>query len=117
MAARTTLVIALAAASIALLSGSRGARADAIDGHWCHKDGRRMSIEGSRFVTPGGTSMEGDYERHGFAYVVPEGEANAGRRVSMALQNEDIIRLFIPGQGPGPSPPAIETWQRCDLTM
>lgn len=93
------------------------AHADAIDGHWCHKDGRRMSVEGPVIVTPGGTSMEGKYERHGFAYVVPEGELGAGSRISMALQSEDIIRLFIPGKGPLPNPPTIEIWQRCDLTM
>ncbi|MHA1164538.1 MAG: hypothetical protein ACTSP0_03020 [Alphaproteobacteria bacterium] len=93
------------------------ARADAIDGHWCHKDGRRMSVEGPVIVTPGGTSMEGEYERHGFAYVVPEGEPGARSRVSMALQSEDVMRMFIPGKGPLPSPPTVETWQRCNLTM
>ena len=96
---------------------SAPARADAIDGHWCHEDGRRMSIEGSQLVTPGGKSMQGDYDRHGFAYVVPDGEPHAGARISMAMQSEDIVRLFIPGQGPGPNPATVETWQRCDLTM
>lgn len=76
-----------------------------------------MSIEGSAIVTPGGTSMEGDYERHGFAYVVPEGEANAGSQVSMAMQSEDIVRMFIPGKDPETTPAVIEEWQRCDLTM
>jgi len=91
--------------------------ADAIDGHWCHKDGRRMSIEGNVLITPGGKSMEGEYERHGFAYVIPGGEPGAGSRASMALQSEDVIRMFIPGKGPLPSQPTIETWQRCNLTM
>ena len=93
------------------------ARADAIDGHWCHKDGRRMSIEGPAIVTPGGTSMAGDYDRHGFAYVVPAGEPGAGGRVTMDLESDDIIQLTLPALGPGPNPPVIETWQRCDLTM
>lgn len=91
--------------------------ADAIDGHWCQKDGRRMSIEGPNIVTPGGTSMAGDYERHAFAYVAPDGEPHAGSRVSMAMQSEDIVRVFIPGKGPGPNPATVEEWQRCDLTM
>lgn len=76
-----------------------------------------MSIEGPKFVTPGGTATEGGYERHGFAYIVPDGEPDAGSRVSMTLQSEDILRMYIPGRGPGPNPPTIETWQRCDLTM
>lgn len=110
-------MLALAFAALAVFPGSQRAYADAIDGHWCHKDGRRMSIEGPKLVTPGGTAMLGDYERHGFAYIVPDGEPDAGSRVSMALQSEDIVRMFIPGKGPGPNPPTIETWQRCDLTM
>jgi hypothetical protein len=108
------ILFVLGAAFITLPSP---AHADAIDGHWCQKDGRRMSIEGPNIVTPGGTSMVGDYERHGFAYVVPGGEPNAGSRVSMAMQSEDIVRVFIPGKGPGPNPATIEEWQRCDLTM
>ncbi len=108
----TTLV--LGALFIAL---SHPASADAIDGHWCHKDGRRMSIEGPAIVTPGGTSMNGDYERHGFAYVVPKGEPHAGSRISMAMQSEDIVRMFIPRKGPKTIPAVIEEWQRCDLTM
>lgn len=76
-----------------------------------------MSIEGSDIVTPGGKSMQGDYERHGFAYVVPDGEPHVGARISMAMQSEDIVRILIPGQGPGPNPATIEIWQRCDLTM
>ncbi len=110
-------VLALAIAALALSTASPNARADAIDGHWCHRDGRRMSIEGSRFVTPGGTAMEGAYERHAFHYTVPDGEAAAGSRVSMVLQSEDVIQLFIPGKGPGPAPATSEIWQRCDLTM
>jgi len=93
------------------------AHADAIDGHWCHKDGRRMSIEGPNIVTPGGTSMEGDYDRHGFIYVAPAGERHAGSRISMAMQSEDVISMFIPGKEPGPNPAVTETWQRCELTM
>ncbi len=95
--------------------------ADAIDGHWCHKDGRRMSIEGPNIVTPGGTSMEGDYDRHGFIYVAPAGERHAGSRISMAMQSEDIISMFISGKGagkePGPNQTITEEWQRCHLTM
>ena len=93
------------------------ARADAIDGYWCHKDGRRMSINGPEIITPGGTSMEGEYERHGFAYKVPAHEPHAGARVTMTLKSDDIIQLFIPGKGPLPTPVTTETWQRCDLTM
>ena len=42
--------------------------ADAIDGDWCHVDGRRLSIAGPDIVTPGGMRTKGDYDRHHFNY-------------------------------------------------
>lgn len=93
-------------------------RADAIDGHWCHKDGRRMLIEGSNIVTPGGTDMQGDYDRHGFAYTAPSGEAHAGKQITIDLVSEDIIHLYLPPtSGDAAQSRDIETWQRCELTM
>jgi hypothetical protein len=105
-------VFAVFAFVLPLLAAVPSAFADAIDGHWCHHDGRRMSIDGPAIVTPGGTSTEGDYDRHGFAYTVPEGEPGAGARVTMDLIDEDTIELYPAGQ-----PAHSETWQRCELTM
>ena len=59
------------------------ARADVIDGDWCRGDGRTMSIRGPQIVTPGGKTIQGDYTRHSFAYVIPAGEAGEGESVSM----------------------------------
>ena len=89
---------------LALLGGA--ALADAIDGDWCHADGRRLSINGPDIVTPGGAHLKGDYDRHGFAYVVPASEPGAGATVRMALQSEILMHL---------KPPAGEeqTWRRC----
>ena len=44
--------ILLALPLLALSGGT--ALADAIDGDWCHGDGRRLSINGPDIVTPGG---------------------------------------------------------------
>ena len=49
---RLGLALALAALAYGLAPG--GARADAIDGHWCAPDGRVMTIEGPAILTPGG---------------------------------------------------------------
>lgn len=104
---RSALLAGSAAA--ACLVGAAGARADAIDGEWCSPDGRRtLSIDGPRIVTPGGATTTGDYDRHGFAYVVPPGEAGAGTRVTMLLLNEETVSLTT-GAGP-------EIWRRCDVT-
>ena len=98
----------LLVAVVACLVGLRDARADAIDGNWCAADGRTFSIDGPRIVTPGGTATTGDYTRHGFAYVIPAGEAGTGTRVTMVLLNEETVRLTA-----GAAP---ELWRRCDVT-
>ena len=90
----------------ACLVSAGGARADAIDGNWCGPEGRTLTIEGPRITTPGGTATRGDYDRHGFAYVVPPGEAGAGARVTMRLLDEDTVRLTA---GPVPRPGAAAT--------
>ena len=91
-----------------LLADGATARADAIDGNWCAPDGKVMSIEGPRIVTPGGTALNGDYRRHDFAYVVPAGEPAGGSEVRLVLLDEDTVRMTT---GPGP-----EIWRRCDVT-
>lgn len=82
------------------------AQADAIDGHWCYKDGRRMHIDGSRIMLPSGKRIKGDYDRHSFAYRVPPGDPGAGRRIEMSLQSDYILHAK-PGRG------GQEVWQRC----
>jgi hypothetical protein len=88
----------------------QGARADAIDGNWCARDGRVMSIDGPAIVTPGGREITGNYSRHAFSYVVPPGERGAGATILMILLNEETVRL-APGRGG-----SDEIWHRCDVT-
>ena len=94
------------AALLALAAG--GAWADAIDGNWCASDGKVMSIEGPRIMTPGGTAATGDYSRHAFAYTVPAPDSGAGNEVRLELVDEDTVRVVA-----GPPP---EIWRRCDVT-
>jgi hypothetical protein len=86
--------------------------ADAIDGDWCQKDGRRLSIRGSQIVTPGGKQMEGEYSRHWFNYVVPPPEPGTGKTVFMQLLDENTVHLRL-GVAPDANP---ETWIRCSPT-
>lgn len=83
------------------------ARADAIDGNWCAPDGRTMTIQGPRIQTPGGHVLNGDYNRHGFAYLVPEGEPGTGGRVIMILVNEETVRVALGEKQ--------EIWHRCEV--
>jgi len=88
------------------LSGA--AKADAIDGHWCRADGKRMSIRGPEIVTPGGKQTRGDYSRHYFSYVIPDGEAGAGKTVSITLLGEYLAHAR---EGSADAP--IQEWRRC----
>jgi hypothetical protein len=104
------LKITSAALGLVLLAGP--AFADAIDGDWCHKDGRRFSIRGPQIVTPGGKQMQGDYSRHWFNYVVPAPEPGAGQTVFMQLRDENTVHLRL-GDAFAANP---ETWIRCSPT-
>ena len=88
------------------LFGSGPARADAIDGNWCHADGRNLAIKGPQLTTPGGKQIEGDYDRHGFTYVVPAFEPDAGATITMVLLSETQMRLISPTH-------PDQIWRRC----
>ena len=97
-AATSTLIFVFALA--ALMLPAAPALADRIDGNWCFRDGRSMSIDGPAIVTPGGTAMTGDYDRHGFRYVVPAGEADARAQVDMVQFDDNTIQVTTSGGGP-----------------
>jgi hypothetical protein len=85
------------------------AHADAIDGNWCHDDGRRFTIRGADIVTPGGKAMQGDYSRHYFSYVPPAPEKGAGGAIYMTLMGENAVQLRY-GDATAAN---AENWVRC----
>ncbi len=97
---------AVAVLTLTVLTLPHMARADAIDGAWCHEKGRRMVITGPSILTPGGTKAQGDYGRHDFAYTVPAGEPGAGTRILMVLMGETRVRVQE-----GDAAPVV--WERC----
>jgi hypothetical protein len=102
---RSTLILVVSTMLIAT-----AARADAIDGDWCHSNGKRLSIRGPDIVTPGGKAIRGDYTRHSFQYVVPAGEAGTGDTVQIILRNEHLAHSR---QG---LDAAVQEWRRCSAT-
>ena len=90
---------------LALVAGAVSARADAIDGQWCFGSSH-FEINGPKIRTPGGNDIVGNYDRHGFSYVVPANEQGAGAQIIMLLLNEETVQLTR-----GTSAP--ETWKRC----
>ncbi len=86
------------------------AMADAIDGDWCSADGKHFKIEGPAIELGSGNRSAGNYSRHSFSYVAPEGDPDEGQQVQMILQSEHLldVRRNRSAQ-PGP----VETWRRC----
>lgn len=107
---RSQLKLFMAALGLAVLVGP--ALADAIDGNWCHTDGRRFSIRGPEIVTPGGKRMEGNYSRHWFSYTAPAPEPGAGQMIFMTLADENTVYLRY-----GEAATTQETWVRCSPSI
>lgn len=89
------------------------ALADAIDGFWCGEHGGHVSIAGPTLEIAGKAPITGKYGRHQFSYVVPAGEADAGKLVYMQLLDEEDMQSFVIEEG---KPGAQENWKRCAVT-
>ena len=87
------------------------ALADAIDGNWCHPDGRRFTIRGPAITTPGGAALQGNYDRHHFSYQIPAPEPRAGETVFMTLMGEYLVHLRVGSDASRAGP--VEAWNRC----
>ena len=93
----------------ALLCCATAARADAIDGDWCNGDGKHMVIKGPEITLADGAQLQGNYTRHSFTYVVPEGQPEAGAQIIITLVNEN---LAVAKAYRGALLPV--TWKRCE---
>jgi hypothetical protein len=100
------LLMFLVAAGTLLQTGV--CHADAIDGDWCSTDGMRMSISGEKITTPGGKHILGNYMRHAFDYVVPDGENGSGEVVYIVLRGE-----YLALSRQGPIEGHLREWHRC----
>ena len=101
-------ILLISAMAIVYAVSSTPAQADAIDGYWCSPDGRTLLIDGPHIVTPGGKSMKGDYDRHGFRYTVPKQEPDAGSIIDMNLIDDDTVQYQASAANA-----KSELWQRC----
>ena len=90
------------------------ALADQIDGDWCH-EGLHVEIIGPQITTPGGHTIIGEYTRHSFDYVVPDGENNAGGSVAMRQMNDDMVRVETKDAG-GTALGEPVVWRKCQVT-
>ena len=92
---------------LALPITNQPALADAIDGSWFFK-GRHLAIEGPKMLTPGGKTINGDYDRHGFIYKAPKGEKEAGSMVYIVQLHEEAMEFRVGSDQAKP-----QVWRRC----
>lgn len=97
-----------------MLAATDSARADSIDGTWCHdQEARMMTIQGSQLIIDRSVST-GQYSRHSFVADWPAQSPNdpdAGSRVHMRLRGEmNLSWVKIRPNGETTSP---EHWHRC----
>ena len=97
--------------ALGLFFAAGPAFADAIDGNWCHPDGRRFVIRGPDITTPGGNRLQGNYDRHHFSYQIPAPEPRAGETVFMTLMGEYLVHLRVGAEVSSGGP--VEEWNRC----
>lgn len=102
---RMTMLTALGV--LALFWSDQSARADAIDGSWCFQ-GRHLAIEGPKMLTPGGKTINGEYDRHGFIYKAPAGEKEAGSTVYIVQLHEEAMEFRVGSDQAKP-----QVWRRC----
>lgn len=92
---------------------SPAAFADTIDGEWC-REGRSFNVDGPHILTYGGSAIRSDDNRHGFRYVAPANEPEAGIENTVVLRGEELLDLFRkPDDG---AKSAAESWRRCRVT-
>ncbi len=99
---------------IALCLLTTPAAADAIDGDWCSAEGRHLTIHGPEITTPDRTTVQGNYRRHEFMYVVPPKDKDAGTTIYMQLLSEEEMNLYRLDSAGKPGEPAL--WKRCEVT-
>ncbi len=80
----------------------------ALDGNWCHADGKRLTVKGSDVVTPAGKPLRAEYARTFASWVIPDGEPNAGATITMMLVGSDRAHTR---EGAADTPPL--EWRRC----
>jgi hypothetical protein len=93
------------------LSWTVPALADRIDGDWCSLEGgKTLTIKGPSIRIPSGAEITGEYDRHAFRYIGPEGDPEAGQEIRMRIFSDDDMGLVrIVGGAPQPE----EQWLRC----
>ncbi len=108
----TTLRQSVWMAAVIIFAASPSALADRIDGDWCSASGKHLTIKGPEITTPYGVTMQGQYGRHEFVYIAPEGDPDAKTQIYLQLLSEEEMNFYrITNNQPGEP----ELWRRCEV--
>ena len=86
------------------------ALADSIDGSWCSKDGKHLSINGSEIILPNGVKTKGAYGRHEFLYNALPSDADPDVQFFLKLRSEDSMNSYVLKNHQRSDP---LSWERC----
>ncbi len=89
------------------------ARAGGLDGAWCSPDGRRLTLQGDRVITPNGRDVAGSYLSDAFRFRMPQGEWAAGAEIWLEPKGPDAARVSRLRDNHS-GPPPHDLWRRCD---
>ena len=73
------------------------AMADALDGDWCNPNDGKLTVDGSKIITPGGIEVIGNYTRHRFDYTAPAGDWQAGKSIVLQQFSDELMEVSVDG--------------------
>jgi len=89
---------------------SMPAQAHQIDGQWCGPDGKTITINGPKIITPSGKQIEGSYARNRFMYTGPDDDPEMDQDIFLYMQNNGLMQVIR-----STDPDKMEQWERCLL--
>ena len=75
--------------------GALPALADSIDGIWCTKDGKRVSINGPEITLPDGVKTKGAYGQYEFLYFALPNDPEPDAQFFLKLRGENSMDSYV----------------------
>lgn len=106
----------LIVASLQSLTGSLSAlEAGDLDGQWCSRDGRTISVSGTEIITPRGYRSTGVYGGNALSFSEFHRYNQPGPMIWMEPAGKDSARVSIVSKQQK-EPPPHDLWSRCRVT-
>lgn len=110
---RSRVTLASTIICLLIITATGPAVSHAIDGAWCHEDGRSMRIDGD-MISIDGHTIAGTYQRHSYTYTSPPGPEGRSGVTSMVLKDDNTLLLTPPSSTHVTIGSSIQRWRRCE---